>query len=104
MVFSVGLPRRVDVRGRAAARVVGVPEALFLSRSKFGTFFLRLQQGRMPGVDDDVSNWGNVLHQLRRDYGSQHEGDESRNGIFIQDGRGKEYLVAIDLEESNFVT
>lgn len=58
----------------------------------------------MPGVDDDVSNWGNVLHRLRRDYGFHHEDAEGRNGIFIQDGRGKEHLVAIDLEESKFVT
>ncbi|KAL3910533.1 MAG: hypothetical protein SGILL_007657, partial [Bacillariaceae sp.] len=110
--FDLGVPgvyKRAKNEIRAYEKLrdcqgILVPKALFLSRSKFGVFFLGLQQGRMPGVDDDVSNWGNVLLRLRRDYGFLHEDAEGRNGIFIQDGRGKERLVAIDLEESKFVT
>eukprot|EP00543_Licmophora_paradoxa_P006967 CAMPEP_0202451576 /NCGR_PEP_ID=MMETSP1360-20130828/9981_1 /ASSEMBLY_ACC=CAM_ASM_000848 /TAXON_ID=515479 /ORGANISM="Licmophora paradoxa, Strain CCMP2313" /LENGTH=508 /DNA_ID=CAMNT_0049070177 /DNA_START=96 /DNA_END=1622 /DNA_ORIENTATION=+ len=110
--FDLGVPgvyKRAKNEIRAYEKLrdcqgILVPKALFLSRSKFGTFFLGLQQGRMPGVDDDVSNWGNVLLRLRRDYGFHHGDAEGRNGIFIQDGRGKERLVAIDLEESKFVT
>eukprot|EP00339_Tiarina_fusa_P001680 CAMPEP_0117004560 /NCGR_PEP_ID=MMETSP0472-20121206/5484_1 /TAXON_ID=693140 ORGANISM="Tiarina fusus, Strain LIS" /NCGR_SAMPLE_ID=MMETSP0472 /ASSEMBLY_ACC=CAM_ASM_000603 /LENGTH=547 /DNA_ID=CAMNT_0004705539 /DNA_START=69 /DNA_END=1712 /DNA_ORIENTATION=- len=109
--FDLGVPgvyKRAKNEIRAYEKLrdcqgILVPKALFLSRSKFGVFFLGLQQGRMPGVDDDVSNWGNVLLRLHRDYGFLHEDAEGRNGIFIQDGRGKERLVAIDLEESKFV-
>ena len=82
-----------------------VPQPHFVSFA-YGAWFLGMQMARHPPKDACLEDWGEVLDTLEQEHKFRHldvwmgdRGDDWRNLMVIQDQKGRDRPIVIDLED-----